>query len=91
MKEEPELIGLNLIPVDVKSDSGDDEIGQSVFYKMHINALINSSALIPDVQPSVIITLLVEDPVQIHQICPNLWTWFPITKDLFSANDRVQK
>lgn len=52
MKEEPELICLNLILVDVKSESGDYEICQRVFYKMHINSLFNGLVLIPDVQLS---------------------------------------
>lgn len=70
-KEKPRLIGFNLIPVNVKSDSG-----ASLFYSL---------ILITDVQLSIIITLLAEHPVQIHQICQNLWTWFPIMKDLCSA------
>lgn len=83
---EPELIGSNLIPLDVKSHSGDCSTCQDVFRKTHLSRSplqrggwfqMCGQASSLRCSPSARCTFSPK--------CQNLWTWFPITRDLSSA------
>lgn len=71
-----------------KATQGTEQVVKIYSIKCSWAWLFYSSILIPDVQLSIIITLLAKHPVQNHWICQNPWAWFTVIKNLCSAKLR---